>query len=82
MFEFVGQVVDTAHFLVKKRHVGQVTNRGEASRTKKMLVRCWSGDEKQGRFSEYVGQVTVKSGDRLVICSHKCSQQRDVGHMR
>ena len=41
-FEFVGQVVDKAHFLVKKRHVGQVTNRGEAIRTKKK--QCWSGD--------------------------------------
>ena len=27
-----------AHFLVKKRHVGQVTNRGEASRMKKNNV--------------------------------------------
>ena len=61
-FEFVGQVVDTAHFLVKKRDVGQVTNRGEASMTKKsnagqvMVKRrktgaffgiCWSGDSQE-----------------------------------
>ena len=37
-FEFVGQVVDKAHFLVKKRHVGQVTNRGEAIKTTKAIL--------------------------------------------
>ena len=55
-FEFVGQVVDMAHFLVKKRHVGQVTNRGEASRTQnrdvgQVLVRR----QKIRRFLEYLG---------------------------
>ena len=62
-------MVETAHSLVKKRHVGQVTNRGEASRKQKK--QCWSGDgqETENRFFffEYVGQVTVKSGDRQVI---------------
>ena len=42
-------VVDTAHFLVKKRHVGQMTNRGKASKTKKQ---CLSGD---GQETENVG---------------------------
>ena len=46
------------YFLVKKRHVGQVTNRGEASRTQnrdvgQVIVRR----RKMGRFFEFVGQV-------------------------
>ena len=37
----VGQVMDKVLFLVKNKHVGQMTNRGAASRTKKQ---CWSSD--------------------------------------
>ena len=47
----VGRVVDRALFFWEKRHVGQVTDRGEASRTQKRDVhRVMVRRRKMGKF--------------------------------